>query len=98
MKRCENCIINRLADDDFQCRKDLSAPECIGILQGFVEDLSDQLQKYTYQLASDANNLKVDYVINGEGIVYLSGNATDDEIAAAILRDCSEQDISVEYL
>lgn len=98
MKRCENCIINRLADDDFQCRKDLSAPECIGVLQGFVEDLSDQLHKYTYQPPSDVNNLKIDYVINGEGIVYLPGNATDDEIAAAILRDCSEQDISVEYL
>lgn len=97
MKRCETCILRQLDKDEFTCEGDKQAPECIGILQGTIEMLKTGTSFYISEDEDNAS-VRIDYTINGEGSVYLPSMPTDEDIALAIINDCDEKEIGVEFI
>ena len=97
MKRCDNCILNNLDQNEFGCKKDLQAPECIGVLMGVIERMA------TNRFIADRpkNNdvrCRVDYYVDGEGSIYMNHIPSDEELALAIIEDCTEKEIAIEYV
>ncbi len=96
MKRCDSCILKQLDPNEFSCKGELQAPECIGVLQGVIEKLATN--RFMPEVPAGSCACRLDYSINGEGSVYLRDIPSDEEIAVFILEDCSEKEIGIEYL
>jgi hypothetical protein len=95
-KKCEDCVLRKLSGE-YECVGGFDAKDCIGMLQGVIERIAEQRNFIVNTDDVITASVRVDYVVNGEGSVYISGDPSYDEIAAEIFKDCNEKEFYVEH-
>lgn len=97
-KKCEDCILRKLGDQ-YECDGGFKAGECIGILQGAIERLAENKNYICNPDGSMTNvaQVRVDYMVHGEGSIYISGDPSSEEIITSIYNDCDDKWMSIEY-
>ena len=94
MTKCDNCILHEYDKSEFRCKGDLNPKDCIARLQGALEAATEKDIIFSGEVNSD---VIVEYSVAGFGSVLVPKNATQEEIALAILDDCEERELHFEY-